>query len=127
MQNLRLLRILVFAPDLEEAKRFYSDVLELRLDSAHGDLLRFHGANFVLDVFACQEHSEFGAYAQQAGSSVAFSVPSLDDAMRELKGHGVHFLHEKPNQAPDGSRYAAFVDPFGTVFEIVEGDGNCGA
>jgi predicted enzyme related to lactoylglutathione lyase len=39
--------------------------------------------------------------------------------MFDLRAKGVKFLHSVPNTGPLG-RYVAFVDPFGTVFELME-------
>ena len=122
--ELQLRRILVFAPDLRAARHFYGEVLGLRLEGKQNGLMHFRGANFELDVFECERSSEYSGYSQQAGSAVAFSVPSIDEAMKELRRKGVDFLHERPNEAPDGTRYVAFVDPFGTVFELIESSNN---
>ena len=40
-------------------------------------------------------------------------------AVELLESQGVELLHEVPSSGPEG-RYVAFVDPFGTVHELVE-------
>jgi glyoxylase I family protein len=122
--ELQLHRILVFAPDLQVARQFYGETLGLKLEVTQGGVTRFRGSNFELDLFECEGSTESIAYSRQAGSAVAFSVSSLDVAMSELRSKGVDFLHERPNEAPDGTRYAAFADPFGTVFELIERRGS---
>ncbi len=117
--EISLSRILVFAPDLGVARQFYSEVLGLQLEREAERLLTFRGSNFDLNVFACASSSDFDGYSQQAGAAVAFSVRSLEAAISELSARGVRFLHPSPKQGPVG-RYVAFVDPFGTVFELVE-------
>jgi glyoxylase I family protein len=122
--QLQFHRILVFAPDLQVARQFYGETLGLRLELTQCGVTRFRGSNFDLELFECEGSTESVSYSRQAGSAVAFSVSSIDDAMRELRSKGVDFLHERPNEALDGTRYAAFADPFGTVFELIECRGN---
>ena len=117
--QLSLHNVLVFAPDLEGARQFYEDVLGLQLDRSGADYLSFQGMNFRLTVFSCERSTQPDTYSQQAGSSIAFAVPSLDAAVARLAEKGVRFLHATPNEGPLG-RYVAFVDPFGTVHELVE-------
>ena len=117
--QLSLHGLLVFAPDLAEAARFYGDVLGLRLVERAEAHLSFEGDGFALLVFACEESTEVGRYSAAAGSSIAFAVASLDASVAELSAKGVRFLHETPNEGPSG-RYVAFTDPFGTVHELIE-------
>lgn len=122
--GLRLGQILVFAPDLHAARQFYADVLGLELKRGDDRLLRFQGSNFVLHIFKCEDSADSSGYSERAGSAVAFAVPALAKAMADLKGRGVRFLHERPKEGPNGIRYVAFTDPFGTVFELVEESGD---
>ena len=117
--QLVLNRVIVFAPDLDGARRFFADVLGLRLVRDEGGPLTFEGSNFALTVFECEGGTVTDTYSQRAGVSLSFLVPSLEEAMSELSGKGVRFLHASPKVGPVG-RYVAFVDPFGTVFELVE-------
>jgi glyoxylase I family protein len=122
--GLRLSKILIFAPDLEAAREFYAKVLGLHLEHSEDRLLRFEGVNFELYIFKCESSSDCGGYSRRAGSAVAFAVPSIALSMRELQSKGVRFLHERPNEGPDGTLYVAFTDPFGTVFELIEEEGD---
>ena len=117
--RLSLRKILVFAPDLELARQFYGGVLGLELEREAETALSFRGTNFELTVFACEQSTRSDGYSREAGSSVAFAVPSLDTAISELSARGVSFLHDSPHEGPLG-RYVAFTDPFGTVHELVE-------
>ena len=120
--ELSLQNVLVFAPDLEAARHFYGEVLGLNLVGTEENYVSFEGANFQLTVFACETPTQPARYSQQAGSSIAFAVSSLDVAVAELRAKGVRFLHSTPNEGPSG-RYVAFVDPFGTVHELVQAHG----
>lgn len=118
--QLSLGRIHVFAPDLDRARTFYADVLGLQLREIHDGLMRFAGADFEIDIFQCDRASQVGDYSSEAGVSVSFTVRNLEAAMQTLREAGVEVLHEVPNTASDGTRYVAFADPFGTVFELIE-------
>ncbi len=120
--ELSLQNVLVFAPDLEAARHFYGEVLGLNLVGTGENSISFEGANFQLEVFSCETPTQPTGYSRQAGSSIAFAVSSLDVAVAELRAKGVQFLHSTPNEGPSG-RYVAFVDPFGTVHELIQAHG----
>jgi catechol 2,3-dioxygenase-like lactoylglutathione lyase family enzyme len=113
-------RILIFAPDLNVARGFYVDVLGLNLLDGDDRALTFKAPTFLLTVFPCIDDSPPQNDSERPCASVAFTVPSLEAAISELTAKGVKFLHSAPNTGSIG-RYAAFTDPFGTVFELVEG------
>jgi catechol 2,3-dioxygenase-like lactoylglutathione lyase family enzyme len=112
-------RILIFAPDLDRARRFYTDVLGLHLLSGDDRALTFKAPTFTMTVFPCSDDIAPQHYSERPGASVAFTVSSLEAAISELTAKGVKFLHSAPNTGPIG-RYVAFTDPFGTVFELME-------
>ena len=117
--DLSIHSVLVFAPDLDRARHFYEELLGLSLDRMDESYLLFQGMNLQLAVFLCEMESTEDNYSREAGSSIAFAVPDLDAAVAELSAKGVHFLHTTPNDGPIG-RYMAFLNPFGTVHELVE-------
>jgi lactoylglutathione lyase len=112
-------RILVFAPDLDRARQFYREALGLHLLHDADQVLTFKAPGFTMSVFACRDDTAPQHYSERPGASVAFTVPSLEGAIFDLTAKGVKFLHSAPNAGPLG-RYVAFVDPFGTVFELME-------
>jgi catechol 2,3-dioxygenase-like lactoylglutathione lyase family enzyme len=112
--RLSLGKILVFAPDLQVARQFYGEALGLELAHEAETRLSFRGSDFELTVFACERPTRSEGYSREAGSSVAFAVPSLDAAIPELSARG-----DSPQEGPLG-RYVALTDPFGTVHELVE-------
>jgi len=113
-------RILIFAPDLNRARQFYADILGLYLLQGDHRALTFKAPTFTITVFPCIDVSPPQNYSERPCASVAFTVPSLEEAISELTAKGVKFLHSAPNIGPIG-RYVAFTDPFGTVFELMEG------
>jgi glyoxylase I family protein len=120
--DLSMHSVLVFVPDLDRARRFYAETLGLILSREGEAFLLFQGVDFQLAVFLGKTESSSSEYSQDAGSSIAFAVPDLDKAVAELKAKDVRFLHAAPNDGPIG-RYMAFLNPFGTVHELVEVQG----
>jgi lactoylglutathione lyase len=112
-------RILVFAPDLDRARQFYTQALGLHLLHDGDQALTFRAPGLTISVFPCSDDTAPQHYSERPGASVAFTVPSLEAAIFDLTAKGVKFLHSVPNTGPLG-RYVAFVDPFGTVFELME-------
>jgi catechol 2,3-dioxygenase-like lactoylglutathione lyase family enzyme len=119
MDSLRFGKLLVFVTSLDEAKRFYGDVLGLSLVREANDMLLFRQPDFELAIFSCLQASAPDRHSEVAGSTFVFSVPSVERTMRDLQSKGVRFLHSEPADGPLG-RYAAFADPFGNVHEISE-------
>ena len=81
-------KVLIFAPDLEVARHFYGDLLGLGLKRAEESFLSFQGSDFGLTIFACDRPTQPEGYSEQAGSSIAFAVESLDAAVSELAARG---------------------------------------
>lgn len=113
--------IMVLTPDLEEAERFYRDVIGLALVDKAASLLVFDLAGAAFHVFRCDEAADKQRHADRAATICVFEVPSIDLAMQRMRGMGVEFIHENPAQnARSGFRYAAFHAPGGNVHEIME-------
>lgn len=116
---MKLGKIMIFVSDIEEAKRFYRDVLgfpvkveaENRLEFAH------EGVDFI--AFKCEKNAVIEDYSQIARSVFVFEVESVEKSLEALRAEGVDFLHDQPAEN-EFSRYAAFSDPFGNVHEIFE-------
>jgi catechol 2,3-dioxygenase-like lactoylglutathione lyase family enzyme len=112
-------KIMIFVSDLTEAKRFYCDVLGFPLKSEKENRLEFTHVGCEFIAFKCEKNALVEDYSNFARSVFVFEVASIDETLRDLRGKGVRFLHEKPAEN-DFSRYAAFLDPFGNVHEIFE-------
>ncbi|HEV2860190.1 MAG TPA: VOC family protein [Pyrinomonadaceae bacterium] len=111
--------MMIFVPDLAEAKRFYCGVLGFQLKSENAGRLDFahDGCDFV--AFKCERNAVVEDYSRVARAVFVFEVASVDAALRDLRARGVSFLHQQPAEN-EFSRYAAFTDPFGIVHEIYE-------
>ena len=109
--------------DLDRARRFYEDVLGLRLsDEAMGGVARLHlgGGTHVL-VYAKEDHTP------ATFTVLNFPVPDVEKAVDELAGRGVEFLRydnpptdEKGIMRAGGPLIAWFTDPAGNVFSVIE-------
>jgi glyoxylase I family protein len=116
---MKLAHPMIFAPDLEQAKAFYAGVLGFAVQVDEPTHLLFSSENAELVVFKCERAGSVGDYSRESRAVFVFEVPSINDAMRDLHAAGVVLLHEAPASGPLG-RYAAFVDPFGIVHELLE-------
>ncbi|HSE24501.1 MAG TPA: VOC family protein [Pyrinomonadaceae bacterium] len=116
---MKLGMIMLFVPDLDEAKRFYCDVLGFEIKSELVERLEFIHETIEFIAFKCEEPAITREYGRAARSVFVFDVESIVYSMRELKARGVKFVHEKPAEN-ELCRYAAFFDPFGNVHELCE-------
>lgn len=117
--DMRLGIMMIFVSDLDEAKRFYNDVLGFAVKSQHSDHLEFvhDGCDFI--AFKCEQDATVENYSRVARSVFVFEVESIERSLRELRAKGVKFLHDEPAEN-EFCRYAAMTDPFGNVHELYE-------
>lgn len=134
-------------PDLEEATRFFVDVIGCELIYALGPFARddnwmqehlnVHPRTIMrkLRFFRCKtgpnfeifEYEPFESAAQQpknsdiGGHHLAFYVDDFDVALEYLKGNGVEVLGEPmfSQNASEGQRWVYFLSPWGMQFELV--------
>jgi len=116
---MKLGKIMIFVPDLKEAKHFYCDILGFPLKAENDNRLTFVNAGCDFIAFKCSRSATVEDYSQVARSVFVFEVTSIDRTFDELRAKGVSFLHQELAEN-DFSRYAAFTDPFGNVHEIYE-------
>ena len=116
---MRLGKMMIFVSDLAEAKRFYCNTLGFPLKAENDNRLEFAHEGCDLIAFKCEKSAVVENYSRVARSVFVFEVASLDEALRDLRAKGVHFLHQEPAEN-EFSRYVAFADPFGNVHEIYE-------
>jgi catechol 2,3-dioxygenase-like lactoylglutathione lyase family enzyme len=113
--------------DLDEALRFFCDVLgmEKRKDMTGSD--RYEGERYieVAPAGSAVALSPYTGYDQGPGkatigeySRVVLRVDNVRRAYRELTAHGVEFETE-PFDLPNGT-FAAIRDPWGNVFGLTD-------
>jgi catechol 2,3-dioxygenase-like lactoylglutathione lyase family enzyme len=117
--TMRLATLMVLTPDLDEARRFYEGALGFSVVSQSEDLLVLDHADAALQVFRCESPAPPSRHGRDAATVAVFAVTRIDEAMREMRGRGVEFLHAQPAVNRFG-RYAAFKAPGGNVHEIFE-------
>ncbi|MGY1814904.1 VOC family protein [Blastococcus sp. SYSU D00820] len=113
--------------DVERARRFYTEVLGLRMSVVEGmgGIARLHLAGGVeVLVYAKADHRP-ATY-----TVLNFPVPDIEAAVTELEGRGVEFLHyddpptdERGIMRAGGPLIAWFADPAGNVLSIMEQQG----
>ncbi len=117
-----LANLMVFVPDLDRARAFYSGVLGFPVTAAAERHVVFSAGGTPLVAFRGERDGVVGDYSREARAVFVFAVPSVERAVAALQAEGVRFLHDRPAEGPLG-RYAAFVDPFGIVHEVQEARG----
>jgi lactoylglutathione lyase len=117
--------ITLFQEDLQAAKHFYADVLQLPLvfEDANSAVYKI-GATLInlLNVSQAPEVVEPASVAQpEAGSRLIFTigVDDVDVTCAELTRRGASLLNG-PMDRPWGIRTAAFQDPGGHIWEIAK-------
>ena len=118
---MKLTTLMVLAPDLEEARRFYSDVLGFPVRSQDERVLVLEHDGAAFHVFKCAADAPPLRHGETAASVFVFGVNDIDRAMADLRARGVDFIHDRPARN-DFGRYAAFRAPGGNVHELFEAD-----
>ena len=135
-------------PDLDEAERFFVDVIGCELIYSLGPFaqddgdwmaehlavhprtvmreLRFfrcgHGPNFeVFQYEPADGQAPVPRNSDLGGHHLAFYVEDLDAALDHLRAHGIRILGEPTYSkgASEGQRWVYFLSPWGMQFELV--------
>jgi catechol 2,3-dioxygenase-like lactoylglutathione lyase family enzyme len=114
---------LPFVADIVRAKRFYAEVMQLRVLEDHGDFVRFE-SGFALHDGAALHRTVFGGPAERTGPFgqrnlvLYFEDGDIDAAFARIAGQ-VELIHPVERQAW-GQRVFRFFDPDGHIVEIGE-------
>lgn len=102
--------------DMPRARRFYEEVLGLRL--ARRESHEFEWVEYDLDggTFALTNLKEGGAPSADAGGSIAFEVPNVDDVVEQFRAKGVRVKLE-PLSTPV-CRLAVILDSEGNALTL---------
>jgi len=115
--------ITLFVEDLGEAKRFYSEVFQLRVFFEDDNSAVFKFGETLVNVLQSNEAPELVAPATvaspDAGVRFQFTlgVEDVDATCEKLSARGVEMLNG-PMDRPWGIRTASFRDPGGHIWEI---------
>lgn len=118
----RVQNVSIIGTDIDRAVQFYSGVLGMEILTKDYDPvipLRTEGVISNIALHGIAETNADVVYPGGTQTFLVFQVNDLQSVMERLKGQGVVFLHDSPQQAAPGE-YAAFQDPFGLVHELLE-------
>ena len=106
--------------DMDEAIRFYSDILGFDVEDRqwypHIIQLVHEGVPLILNKV---ERSANIDYPNQAQTLLNIETKDLVKSIEGFKDNDVELVHETPQDCPVGV-FAAFKDPFGNVHELLE-------
>jgi lactoylglutathione lyase len=115
LQSVSAVRI--FVDDIERARHFYRDVLELNETSATPEWAVFDldGKNVIVEKVAADdpEHDLVGRFV-----AVSYNVDDIDATYRKLVARGVSFP-EPPERQQWGGTLAFPRDPDGNILTLV--------
>jgi catechol 2,3-dioxygenase-like lactoylglutathione lyase family enzyme len=113
--------------DIPKAKKFYGDVLGLKVSEDH-DILTLHLANGGSVIAYPKPNHEPATF-----TILNFPVPDVDKTVDELKKRGVRFEHydtkdlktdEKGVMRGNGPTIAWFKDPAGNILSVIDENGS---
>jgi catechol 2,3-dioxygenase-like lactoylglutathione lyase family enzyme len=103
----------VLTQDLERAKRFYTDVLGLEIETEGDSDMELRLGQVTLDVF---DPSSIGQPFAPSPAGIALRVPDVDAARAELEAKGVQFDGETIETSV--CKQAWFKDPDGNALML---------
>jgi catechol 2,3-dioxygenase-like lactoylglutathione lyase family enzyme len=113
--------------DIPKAKKFYSDVLGLKVSEDHG-MLTLHLANGGSVIAYPKPNHEPATF-----TVLNFPVPDVDKTVDDLKKRGVRFEHydtkdlktdDKGVMRGNGPTIAWFKDPAGNILSVLDENGS---
>jgi catechol 2,3-dioxygenase-like lactoylglutathione lyase family enzyme len=108
MQVERIDFVSFFTQDIARAKRFYSDVLGLEVETEGESDMELRAGQVTLDIF---DPSSIGQAFAPSPAGMALRVPDVDAARAELEAQGVEF--DGDTIETNVCRMAFFKDPDG--------------
>jgi catechol 2,3-dioxygenase-like lactoylglutathione lyase family enzyme len=115
--------VTLFVEDLDAAKRFYRDVLDLSIHFEDDASAVFRFGETLINLLQIDAAHELIAPARvaerESGSRIQFTlqVEDVDAACEELERRGAKLLNG-PMDRPWGIRTASFQDPAGHIWEV---------
>ena len=99
--------------DIARAKRFYSEVLELEVETEGENDMEFRAGQVTLDIF---NPASIGQTFAPSPAGLALRVPDVDQARSELEAKGVEFDGETVDTGV--CHMAFFKDPDGNALML---------
>jgi catechol 2,3-dioxygenase-like lactoylglutathione lyase family enzyme len=110
--------IRIFVSDLDRARQFYSDILELDEHSVETTYVVYGlaGVDVVIEAAPLGDPEAEGLVGRLL--AVSFQVDDIVETHRRLLERGVSFL-QPPEAQPWGGTLAFFYDPDGNILTLV--------
>ena len=109
------INICVTPEQLEEARRFYVDVIGLKQIERPDHL--FSTPGYWFDIGDIQLHVGVEPQKPRSARHIAFEIKNVDDALKLFKDHNVEIAEEPVSP---GRKRFAFIDPFGNRMELLQ-------
>lgn len=111
---------LIAVTDLEKSKRFYRDVLGLKITTDYGPNVTFNGCIVLqtLETWVNFIKSEYIMFDNRA-CELYFETETFDEIVLRLETFGIEFVH-KPIMHRWGQRVVRFYDPDKHIIEVGE-------
>ena len=110
--------ISIYAKDLIEARKFYAQVLGLKVKKELPYLVVLENDGTDLVLCAAEEDATV-SYPNQAAVVLGFPTEDLEKSIEDLRKHNVGLIHSSPQDFP-GGKFVAFRDPSGNVLELLQ-------
>ena len=116
---------MIAVKDLDRARRFYEETLELETGDDFGEGFVVKSVDTEFSVY----RSEFAG--TNKATALTFEVDDIEDEVRALKEKGIFFEHyDLPGleqkgdlHVAEGFKTAWFKDPDGNILSLAEGEG----
>ena len=123
--KIKLDSIQIFVSDIEKAKKWYSEILGMKLIKEYPDikclLMALDDIEFYVET-PCSEWGEGWNTVKIGGRTpIIFRTKNIEETVKELKLKGVKFI-EEISKRPWGQYKAVFSDPDGNEFNLVQVD-----
>lgn len=120
--NLKMRYVILYVTDTEKSKRFYKDILGLKVRGEHGTYIEFETGSTILAINTRQSVNEItGLEIPNIDSSqtfeLGFVVNDVKETIENLRKQDVQILVE-PIEKPWGQVVAYVADPDGHYIEI---------
>ena len=123
--DIKLDSIQIFVSDVEKAKKWYSEVLDMKVIEEYPEIksmvMELNGAKFYIET-PCPEWGEGWDKVKIGGRTpIIFVTDNIHQTVKELKKKGVKFVEEVSKRSW-GEYKAVFADPDGNEFNLIEGN-----
>lgn len=117
--TLQLCMLSVKVKDIEEAKKFYCEKLNFKIEKVYNECLVELASDKLPIILEQVDESNTVDYVRQAQFTLGIQTNDLALEMKNLSDKGINFLYEEPQKCPPGI-FNVIKDPSGNNIEILE-------